>query len=333
MNNTINVSLAFDNKYLPYAYVTLYSVFVNNPNNHICAYILQYDLSDASKSHLNLLASRFNNSIFFLDVSVEFIKSQLPDIGRWRTEAYFRLLIPELLPPSVNRIIYIDSDIIVNSSLSELYSTDISAYDLAGCYDLNIMHASLDVFLQNRHESLADSFSQKTYVNSGMLLLNVDRMRNFRLSNYLDAFEELEYKIFAPDQDLINYVHRDSILLLDPRKYNYPGYIAYLEGKTSNDLKESTSIVHFVGEKPWTGGDHAHFPTETLWWDYALQTIFKDALCSEYIYNTMNDLTIFQYVQGIDTVRNSLYEENIRLKKELDNASMQIKQVLSMLGN
>ncbi len=329
MKETINIALAFDNNYLPYAYVALYSIFQNNQSDFIVTYILQYDLTEESRSILIELAEKFENQLVFLDIDRDDIDKQLPSIGRWSAEACFRLLIPSIVPESVDRILYLDSDIIVTSSIHDLYFTPLENYDLAACYDLNIAHTSDDVFLSKRNVAFADSFHNKSYINSGVLLYNLKKLRGFTLDVYLNAAKELEYKIFAPDQDLINYVHAKNILLLDPRKYNYPPYIAFLEGKLSDELKSNATILHYVGEKPWTGGDHAHFPTESIWWDYALSTLFKDSLTQEYIYNSINDMKMFDCMQGIDTIRDQLYNENILLKKELKNVSEQVKQLIA----
>lgn len=332
MRTRINVALAFDNKYVKYAHVTLLSLFENNAEADVYVYILQSDLTEESKDSLLSLATQYGMHIVFLDVD-ESRFCKLPTLGRWSIQIYYRLLLPELLPQEVDRIVYLDSDMVVNASLSPLFELNLDGYDLGACYDLNVSGASMDDLLSQRHPCFEELFTSNTYINSGMLLLNIPRLRNnYTLDIYFQAAEELDYKIFAPDQDLINYVHRGKILLLDNYTYNYPAYFAFLDNMTVEYLKANTAIVHFVGEKPWSGGDHGHFPTEILWWHYALSSEYAEEFMKEYIFSSMSDLTVFNGLLGNDKIKNALYMENLQLQKELENAMKQIQQAISLFS-
>ncbi len=331
MNTRMNVSLAFDDKYMKYAYITLLSLFMNNTDVEIYVYILQCDLTEESRNALDNLASEYGNHMVYLSISIERFKD-MPTFDKWPVQVYFRLLLPELLPADVDRIFYFDSDLIISDKLSDLYNTDFEGNDIIACYDLNLIPANLDIFLYRRHNNLAPLFEDKTYINSGMLLINMNKFRgNYSLNSYLDAAKELEYKIFAPDQDLINYVHRGKIKHVDSKKYNYPAYTAFLDGIHSEH--NTVPIMHFVCEKPWQGGNHAHFETELIWWKYAMQSPFKDFFTEKYISESISDPTIMQALNGNDSVKNELYMENTRLKKELDNALSQVKKVIAMFSN
>ncbi len=327
----MNISLAFDNKYTRYAYVTLLSLFINNPDSDVHAYILQFDLSDDSKNLLISLANKYNNHIHFLDVDRERFSSKLPITDKWPLEVYFRLLLTELLPEDVDRIIYLDSDMIVNNSLRDMYDTDMTDYDLSACYDLTLLGADLNVFLYYRNEKLASLFNEKKYINSGSLLMNMNRIREaFPLEVYLKAAQELDYKIYAPDQDLLNYVHKDKIKLLDSRKYNYPAYIAHLEQVTDKSL---VPIMHFTGPKPWQGGNHVPVTTEAFWWEYAFEAPFADEIMREFIINICKEPAIREEVEGTDKITMNLVKENAKLKSDLQSAMNSVQQVIAMFEN
>ncbi len=325
---TLNVSLAFDDKYTHYAYVCIYSLLTNNTSSMVHLYILQYDLSDESRSLLTGLAEQFDAHIEFLFVDRGLFSEKLPITSKWPIEVYFRLLLTELLPESVDRIIYLDSDMIVNGPLNEMFNTDMTGYNIAGCYDLALLPATLDLFLYYRHKWFSKEFNEKTYINSGAILMDMTKLRkDYPLEVYLNAAKELEYKIYAPDQDLINYVHADKIKHLDPRKYNYPAYVASVEGVTD---KSDVSIMHFIGPKPWQGGNHAHFSTERFWWEYAYKVPFAEDLMKQYILDSQIDPTITEELKGTDKEKENLLMENTRLKKELENAMEQVKRVIAM---
>ncbi len=331
MSNIINISLAFDDKYTRYAYITLMSALINNHDSEIHAYILQYDLSETSKSYLNELFDKYNGKAVFLDINPN-IFDNLPTIKKWPIQVYFRLLLPELLPQDVDRIIYFDSDMTINASLKDLYDLSFDGNDLIGCYDLNLLAADLDTFLYYRNKALAPLYEQNTYINSGMLLMNISQIRKlYSVMSYVNAAKELNFNIYAPDQDLINYVHMGKIKRVDPRKYNYPAYIAFLEGVRS-DNDSSVPVMHFVCEKPWQGGNHAHFETELIWWKYAFQSTFREEFMEQYIRDSIVDPTIMQNLNGTDEIKNNLVKENARLKKELGEAMDQVKRVINMLS-
>ena len=327
----LNVSLAFDEKYTRFAYVCIYSLLTNNAASNVHLYILQYDLTDESRLLLLNLAKQFDAHIEFLYVKKSLFSKRLPITNKWPIEVYFRLLLTDLLPKEVDRIIYLDSDIIVNGSLTEMYNTDMAGYNIAGCYDLSLITANLDMFLYYRHKWFAKQYSSKTYINSGAILMDMNKLRkSYPLEVYLDAAKELDYKIYAPDQDLINYVHNGKIKLLDPRKYNYPAYLAYTE-----DIREKflVTIMHFIGKKPWQGGNHAHFFTERFWWEYAFLTPFAWDLMKQFMIDSMTDTTILEELSGTDQAKASLILENSRLKKELENATEQVKRVIALFEN
>lgn len=327
----MNVSLSFDDKYTKYAYITLMSLFINNPEADVYAYILQYDLSDESRNYLNALADSYDNHMIFLEIDPMAFDG-MPTIKKWPIQVYFRLLLPDLLPEDIDRIIYFDSDMTINSSLQELYETDFEGNDLIGCYDLNLIGVDLETFLYYRHEALTPTFENKTYINSGMIMFNLDNFRkNYSLRTYLETASKLDNKIYAPDQDLINYVHMGKIRHVDPRKYNYPGYVAFLEGIRA-DKACLVPVMHFVCEKPWQGGNHAHFDTEMIWWNYAFKSPFRDEFVEKYIEDSCTDPTIMESLSGTDRIKNDLVSENARLKKELASAMDQVKKVISMLS-
>ncbi len=326
----MNVSLAFDNNYIQYAYITLMSLFINNSDAEISVFILQYDLSSESRRILTKLAEGYGSRVIFLDIYPEKLKS-LP-VNKWPVQVYFRLLLTEICPDELDRILYLDSDIIVNASLKELYLTQFEDNDLCACYDLNLLATTEEIFLYHRHPALAPLLKNKCYINSGMLLFNLEKMRKkYSLNSYMEACVKLEGKIYAPDQDLINYVHAGRIKPLDPCKYNYPAYIAFIDGKRSNNASE-IPIMHFVCEKPWQGGNHAHFETEMIWWKYALKSPYKDKLLERFLNDAISDPTIMENLNGTDEIKNALVAENARLKKELNTAIEQMKKMISIFS-
>ena len=119
----MNILYQFNEKYVPYAGVSITSLLENNREaESISIYILGEQITAASKSKLEALVKKYNRSIFFKDTKS--IIEQMKQIGipayRGSYAANIRLFCPMFLDESVDKIIYLDADTIVTGSLKEL---------------------------------------------------------------------------------------------------------------------------------------------------------------------------------------------------------------------
>ncbi len=114
-------------------------------------------------------------------------------------------LFADLIDAIPDKLLYLDNDIIALGDLNELYSTDISACDLAGVLDFYGSH------IYKRH------FFKRDYINSGVLLLN---MKMIRETGLLEGCRRMckEKKMLLPDQSAINALAKSKLKL--DRKYN-----------------------------------------------------------------------------------------------------------------
>ena len=102
----------------------------------------------------------------------------------------------------------------------DLYFADFGGMDIIGCRDLGsgIPFGDMrdDLFRQYVDQ---DNFA---YCNSGVMLWNIAKLRGkISFCDYLQAMEEREYNLIAPDQDIINLVHAGKIKLVDEERYDY----------------------------------------------------------------------------------------------------------------
>lgn len=176
----------------------------------------------------------------------------LPVFQYFSVEMYYRLFAGQMLPPEETRVLYLDPDILIRGSLEELYRTDIGDCVLAGIED----HA-VKTLLSDHKKELGFQ-EQDVYINSGVLLINLTKLRKvFRAGAVVSLVDEAGEKFCYPDQDLINLLFRGKILPLE-RKYNYnTGYgsvkeaLKYCLGGCKKEKKYPV-IVHYMGKtKPW----------------------------------------------------------------------------------
>lgn len=323
----MNICTALDDNYAKYACVMLGSLFINNPDAEVYVYLLQNSLSEESLRILGELCREYGNRIYSLSVDESKIDKRILTTDNWGVEAAFRLQMMELLPADVDRLLYLDSDMIINKSIKELYHSEMGEKELICAVDMPLAIEAWDVYTKTHTKIYEHLVNEKRYFNSGMIVFNVTVMREkYSLKSYMELAEKLDFQIFAPDQDLLNMMHQNSVILVDPWKYNFFAGIGIDHGYDYDMAKKEVSIIHFAGKKPWNGGDHIHHSIEKLWWDYALDTPYRDVFLKEYVLSTVEDGSMRDYVRG-------LLNEISGLKGELNSAIDSFKKLYAAFEN
>lgn len=315
----VNIATSLNSKYVRYAYVMLTSFFVNQfKNRDIHIYILYSYLTEEDKERLASLVKFYSGTVHWLLIDKErFFEFKTTD--DWSAEAYYRLFLLDILPEDVDRLLYLDVDIIVNKPLDELYYMDFEENMICACKD--ICEAPFgddrDVIFE---EQIKKDF---IYFCSGVLLLNIREMRrNYCFEDYLNLAQQLEYKLVAPDQDILNYMHWQETKYVDPSQYNLFAWVAYTNNIHYLEVKERTAIIHFSGPKPWAG-KNIRYDIEQLWWDYAKKTPFYFELLEECLREAIHDPMIYLEIE-------SLKEQAKYLAKGLTESTKLCKRIYEM---
>lgn len=249
MSDRINVCLSSDDNYAKYAGVVIASVLSNaDKNDDLHFYILDGGITEDNKSKISSLKSIKNCEIDFVFID----EKMFEDYKKVKTHdyisvaSYYLLKTAELLP-DINKVIYLDCDVVVNTSLKELFYKDTSDYLMAGVNDNKVRMVK----------------ENPTYVNSGMLLLDLNNMRKDGTEDkFFNYTKENIDTITKGDQEIINEVCKGRIMVLEP-EWNV---------QTSNFVNRSTytnhpKIIHYLSkEKPWKFGSYSYF--KPLWFKY-----------------------------------------------------------------
>ncbi|MCM8809506.1 MAG: 50S ribosomal protein L11 methyltransferase [Candidatus Omnitrophica bacterium] len=236
------IACAFNKKYLPHAATMLCSLLRNNTD--VSGIYALHDKSVKTR-HIRLLKNfveKYRVEINFYNVDNN-IFDTFPIVSSYII--YYRIMLPEYLPQKIDKILYLDSDIIVRKSLTSLWNINIEKYALAAVQDLGDVG---NYFLR------LNIPQNKKYFNSGVLLINLTKWRKENLHiKVLDWIKKNTDKLLYPDQDALNATLFNDWLEL-PLSYNVyeplflnPNYkIRYAE------IVEDPYIVHFTGKiKPW----------------------------------------------------------------------------------
>ncbi|MBP2660068.1 MAG: glycosyl transferase family 8 [Firmicutes bacterium] len=128
-------------------------------------------------------------------------------------------MAPYILPESIDRILYLDADIIINGSLHELYEQDFEGAYAAVIKDR--FDFCDEVVLQKQKLGMIDS---DVYFNSGVMLMNLSVFReNIKLNDIMEFIEEHRDKLFYFDQDILNCLLLEHKKLCD-LQYNFQAY-------------------------------------------------------------------------------------------------------------
>ena len=260
----MNIATALNRKYLEYTVVMLCSLCENN-NEHIDAYLLHSELTTQAIDIIKNSLSKYDITIISVEINKSDFDDRLPRNTQWSIETYYRLMLMDILPESVDRLMYLDVDLIINGSIEEFYHIDFAGDDVIAADDSNGKR-TLDTFgskqIEMFHDMLAQGFR---YFNAGVMLFNVAQIRKTNNFNtYMEAIKKWNYEMEAPDQDILNYVHGYKAGYIDYKEFNLFARIAHNQKYSYNDVKNSVKIIHFAGDKPWNN-TNCHYDIEQLW--------------------------------------------------------------------
>ncbi|MED4876175.1 MULTISPECIES: glycosyltransferase family 8 protein [Geobacillus] len=237
---------ATNDHYAQHLAVMLTSLLKNQKMNRpIHIYILYSDLSTISMAKLQRVVGQFHTPITFLRVDVQLFADFASGSGGQKyisKEAYYRMIIPDVLGEEISKALYLDCDIIVRTDLTELWETNIEEYDLAAVDESRVLTKSDRDIRMNRLSLPPDSY----YFNSGVLLMNLKRWREKNISAELMEFVKSHGdKLALMDQDALNAVLFNRWLRLDD-KWNFTA------AHSAKRSSKKAAILHFTGpEKPW----------------------------------------------------------------------------------
>lgn len=259
MDNNIHIFFASDNNFVLPLYNALSSILRNaNAQDNLNFYILDKDISENNKNKIKNLKKVKPFNIEYIKINDDLFKDcpLLKICGHISLQTYYRYIIPRV-KPNLPKVLYLDCDILVKSSLSDLWNIDLKDTYCGAVQEL-YKDSNID----------ARRLNVKTYFNAGVLLLNNKKMIEdnttdelFRVTKDLYESGNLVYQ----DQDVLNVVFNDNITWMSPR-FNYQ---QNMSGDSSEkiysqteleDAKRNVVLVHYnSGIKPWLGNYDSSF--------------------------------------------------------------------------
>lgn len=247
----INILVTLDEKYLDPLKVMLTSLYWNNPKEKFCIWFMHSRISDEEMERLREDLIKIKMELNPVKVDEEFF-STAPTGTRYTYEMYYRLLAQHILPKSVERIIYLDPDILVINSIRPLWELDLQGkiYGAASHTGItDISHEVNKIRLSTDHR----------YFNSGVLLIDLKSAREKTSPKEVFEFvEKHKAELLLPDQDVLNGLYGSFVLEVEDIIWNYDArnyntyFIRSISEADTQWIMENTVILHFCGKaKPW----------------------------------------------------------------------------------
>lgn len=280
----MNVVYAANDNYARHLGTSLYSLLDRNQGvSEITAYILSVRLSEENQTHLRSIGEKFGRKIEIIELGdVENKFDYKIDTGGFNISTMSRLFIGDVLPREVERVIYMDCDTVVLSSLQKLWDTCLGSY---------IIGAVMEPTIYQVVKRAIDLTEEDPYFNAGVLVIDLTRWRQEHVqTQLLEFYQGKGGQLFACDQDAINGTLKGRIKPLSPR-YNFftnYRYFSYEElvkqsavyGKVTKEsfrkAKKHPAVVHYMGdERPWIAGNLNHYRKAYEY--YLAQTPWRDS--------------------------------------------------------
>ena len=247
--NNINLLVTLNAAYLPQLNALLSSIICHNLETHLTVYLLHISITEADVIPTKKILEGHGKLIMIQ--AVDHGLDNAPTTEQFPSEMYYRIFAAKYLPDSVDRVLYLDPDTIVNGSLKELYEMPLGENFFAA--------ASHNGFFMRRINGIRLGLKKGTpYINSGVLLMNLELLRKEQwYEDVFDYIEKKKSKLILPDQDVLSGLYGNRILKLDTYIYNMTDRLyrydrIFGKGRDFEWYKKHSVIFHYCGKnKPW----------------------------------------------------------------------------------
>ena len=271
----MTIVLATDNNFVQHCCVAITSVLLHNKD--VQFYIFTEGLSAENslvlKDLVNDLGGRLEIVLVDSNVVSKFPMPENAD-NHISIATYYRLFSALLLPDYIEKVIYMDCDMVVRKSMNELWNTDLESSAIGAVYQ-PISKSQDD---DKQRLSIPKDYG---YFNAGLLLINLKYWRDHAITDRLFSFIKTRFhSIKQHDQDVLNAVLYSEVEPLDYTWNFLPPYFKVTTLSFPNCVdyskqEKDPAVIHFVSApKPWDFGCKHPFRKE--YYKYLSYTPFKD---------------------------------------------------------
>lgn len=263
----IPIFFAVDDGYCPFLAVAVQSLIDNSSEeNHYSIKVLNTDICAENRKRIAKY-ERHNVDIEFVDLNyyIQKVRDKLYTRDYYSKTTYFRLFIPNLYP-QYDKVLYLDSDIVILDDIAKLYDMDMGDNLVAAAPDDVIRFNEVFQVYVEKVVGVAD---YHRYFNAGILLMNLHQLRKFKFQEkFLYSLDRIRFTV-AQDQDYLNRLCKGRVKLFG-RVWNRMPIPD--PGIRTEDVK----LIHYnLAFKPWHFEDILY---KEFFWMYAHETDYFDRI-------------------------------------------------------
>ena len=274
-NITYDIGYNVSNKYVGCLAISIASILSSSLKNELFNfYVLHSDISEDNKRKINKLKKIKKFNIEYIQMNNKDFKDIANGVS---VVSNYRIKISSI-KPNLNKILFLDSDIIITESLSKLWNTDLKDNYIAACVDPGIK-MQYDYTIKYK-----ELFPDRRF-NTGLMLINLKKWRDDNIEQKLIdgmIWYSTIYDMW-PDQNVMNMIFNNKILELSPI-YNVCPILAqhglYQDSTMKNIAFSNPKVIHFCGRpKYW---EASGLNMSDIFWEYARLTPFYEDFMQEY---------------------------------------------------
>ncbi len=279
----INILISVNENYLEKAKTMLFST-AKSTKESITVYLLNHGLSEKDVSTLQeYLKKKCKIALEVISIPETALDHMPLGNLNFSIEMYYRIIAQFLLPKSLDRILWLDADIVILKDIAPFYRQDFCEKKYVACADA----AGDSAWVKNVKEKLQLP-SEHIYFNSGVLLINLEILRKeTKLDEILGKSNELRDRLTYPDQDILNTLYAHDVLYADWKRFNYQ---LLGKGKIPKSERKQIVVLHYAGQKkPW---QHQNISASSkYYWKIRVQQGHLLEACGVYA-RRIKDLTV-----------------------------------------
>ena len=282
----MNIVYSSSDSYAQVMGVSLFSLLKNNTDSpELNIFIIDNNISDKNKDKVVSMCRSFDRGVTFIPIAdIEKLAGTSIDVGRWNISTFARLFYGSLLPESVEKVIHVDCDTMVMSSLRPLWETVIEGKAVAGALEC----------IGDSYKTEIGMAKDDIYINAGNVMLNLKYIRERGLEESFKKFIASHSRLSFMDQPVLNACTANDEKLVVDLRYNLFALVYYLKYKnvlkakrvshfyTDKEValaKRNPCIVHFTtcfmdGTRAWIEGNR--HPLVSQYLEYRAQSPWAD---------------------------------------------------------
>lgn len=281
----MNILVSTNRKYIEPLKIMLRSLKETNNDEIIDVFLLYSNLNTEDIIQIEKFIKEIKiNNLYPLYVNPEIMADWPLCSNLFSVEVYTRVISHLFLPNKLDRILWLDADIVILDDISLFYNQAFDEKSIvvvadANCHTEHIISLKKELSLPSEH----------VYFNSGVILFNLNKIRSKitfdGVANTLNMYKD---KLCYPDQDLLNILYQNDFKLTD-NIFNYQVFNHYTDNYNIEWIRNNVYILHYTGLKPWDY--HYTNKIKVIYWEIKKNYISN---ISYYIYNIKNKIYSFK---------------------------------------